>query len=152
MRATLLLCLCSLCLLAAPRARAQEADAETMIRQELTAWMEAFNARDTATVCGIFAPGLRYDVQGLPEQGFDDMCNRLHHSLSVQGIGFHYDLNLKEIIVSGDLGVARLVWTLTISRPGVPDVVTSETGLDVFRRQDDGSWKIIRFISYETGA
>jgi ketosteroid isomerase-like protein len=28
-------------------------------------------------------------------------------------------------------------------------VETKEPGLDVFRRQPDGSWKIVRYIAYE---
>jgi steroid delta-isomerase len=141
----LLLCLL---LLAAPAAAADEADPEAAIRHALTSWMDAFNARDAKAVCAIFAPGLRYDVQGLPEQSYADMCERLHRALAGQEVGFRYRLEIKEVIVEGDLAVVRLVWQLIVSRPGVPDVVTPETGLDVFRRQDDGSWKIIRFMSY----
>ena len=37
---------------------------------------------------------------------------------------------------------------MTVSRPGVPDVTSPEIGMDIFRRQDDGSWKIIRYIAY----
>jgi steroid delta-isomerase len=146
MRATLLLCLF---LLSAPVAAAQDADPETAIRQALTGWTAAFNAREQTDICGMFAPGLRYNVLGLPqEQTYADMCSRLHRALSGHAIGYHYDLDIKEIIVSGDLAVVRLIWYSTVSRPGMPDVVTPEYGLDVFRRQDDGSWKIIRYIAY----
>ena len=144
-----ILALCLLAGLVGAAARADDADPEAIIRQDLTNWMNAFNARDTQAVCGLFAPGLRYNVQGLPEQTYDDMCNRLHRSLSGTEIRYHYDLAIKEIIVADDLAVVRLVWDLTISRPGVPDVVMPEDGMDVFRRQDDGGWKIIRFMAYD---
>ncbi len=145
----MLVCLLLLATLAASPATADDdTDAEGAIRQALTGWMDAFNARDARAACGLFAPGLRYNVQGLPEQNYTDMCDRLHRSLTGREVGYRYSLDIKEIIVSGDLAVVRLVWRLTVSRPGVPDVVTPETGLDVFRRQDDGTWKIIRFVSY----
>ncbi len=131
-----------LLLLAAPAFAADQPDPEAAIRSALTNWMTAFNARDAAGACGLFAPGLT------KEQTYTDMCERLHRSLAGHEVGFRYSLDINEIIVSGDLAVVRLTWHLTVSRPGVPDVVTPETGLDVFRRQDDGSWKIIRFISY----
>jgi steroid delta-isomerase len=141
--------LLGLLLLAAPAFAADQPDPEAAIRGALTNWMTEFNARDAAGACSLFAPGLRYNVQGLTkEQTYTDMCERLHRSLAGHEVGYHYSLDINEIIVSGDLAVVRLVWHLTVSRPGVPDVVTPETGLDVFRRQDDGSWKIIRFISY----
>jgi ketosteroid isomerase-like protein len=76
------------------------------------------------------------------------MCSRLHRALTGREVGYRYGLTINEIIVSGDLAVVRLVWTLTVSRPGVPDVVTQEPGLDVFRKQDDGTWKIIRYLAY----
>jgi ketosteroid isomerase-like protein len=144
-----MLAICVMLWLSGALAAADEADPEASIRHALTSWMNEFNARDTQAVCNLFAPGLRYDVQGLPEQNHNDMCDRLHRSLTGTEVGFRYDLNIKEIIVSGDLAVVRLVWSLTVSRPGVPDVVTPEAGMDIFRRQDDGSWKIIRFMAYD---
>jgi steroid delta-isomerase len=143
---TLPLCLF---LLAAPAMAAPDGSPEAAIRQALTTWMAQFNARDTRGVCTLFAPGLRYNVQGLPaEQTWQDMCDRLRRALTGQEVRYHYSLDIREIIVSGDLAVVRLVWYDTVSRPGVPDVVTPEQGMDIFRRQDDGSWKIIRYLAY----
>jgi steroid delta-isomerase len=141
-----------LLLLAGPATAGAPDDAETAIRQALTGWTAAFNARDAAGICDLFAPGLRYDVEGLErEQTFDDICGRLHRALAGSEITYHYGLRIREIIVSGDLAVVRLVWRVTVSRPGAADVTRPETGMDVFRRQDDGSWKIIRYIAYGTG-
>ncbi len=142
----LLLCLL---LLAVPAAAAEDPSPEAAIRQALATWTEQFNARDTQGVCTLFAPGLRYNVEGLDrEQTYQDICDRLHRALTGREVGYHYGLEIHEIIVSGDLAVVRLLWTLTVSRPGVPDVATPEQGMDIFRRQDDGSWKIIRYIAY----
>ena len=138
-------------LLAGPAAASDASDPEAAIRQALKTWTAAFNARDAAAACGLFAPGLRYNVQGLPkEQTYDDMCGRLHRALSGTEVGYHYGLDIKEIIVSGDLAVVRLAWNLTVSRPGVPDVLRREDGVDIFRRLDDGTWKIIRYIAYDS--
>jgi steroid delta-isomerase len=41
------------------------------------------------------------------------------------------------------------VWTLTVRPAGGDSVTSREPGIDVFRRQDDGSWKIVRYLSYE---
>jgi len=120
------------------------------IRGALTEWMLAFNAGDASAVCGIFAPELRYDYRGFPERGFDDICRLLQGTLADQTRKFSYDLAIREIIVTGDLAAVRLIWTLTVKRPGqIGGTSTYEPGLDIFRRQPDGSWKIIRYIAYE---
>jgi ketosteroid isomerase-like protein len=142
----LLICLL---LITGPAMAAEDTSPEAAIRQALATWTEQFNARDTQGVCTLFAPGLRYNVEGLAtEQTYQDMCDRLHRALTGREVTYHYRLEIQEIIVSGDIAVVRLVWYDTVSRPGVPDVVTPEQGMDIFRRQDDGSWKIIRYLAY----
>ena len=61
-----------------------------------------------------------------------------------------YSFDIKEIIVSGDMAIVRLVWTSRLSREGSSQVTeTKEPGLDVFRRQADGKWRISRYMAYE---
>jgi ketosteroid isomerase-like protein len=64
---------------------------------------------------------------------------------------YNRPLSIKEILVSGDLTAVRLVRTLKITNieSGV-QAVTKETGMDIFRRQPDGNWKIFRCIAYES--
>ena len=70
-------------------------------------------------------------------------------SLRDQEKSYHYSLDLKEILVSGDLAAVRLVWTLTVARKegGVIETI-EEPGIDIFRRQRDGSWKIARYLAF----
>lgn len=136
-----------------PSARAAPAQSDqAAIRAALTQWTAAFNARDTTAVCRLFAPELRYDYRGLPPQTFGDICSRLKQALTDPAVRRHYTADIEEILVSGDLGVVRLVWHLTTRRPGQPDIRTIERGMDIFRRQRGGDWKIIRFLAYEEGA
>lgn len=123
--------------------------AEAAVRSALATWNAAFNAADETKICDLFAPDLRYDYAGLPERTFDDMCNQLKRVLSDRSRLMAYALDIKEVIVSGDIAIVRLVWTLTI-RPQEGNAITStETGMDMFRRQPDGTWKISRFIAFE---
>jgi hypothetical protein len=44
----------------------------------------------------------------------------------------------------------RLVWTLKVKRAGATrETVSREPGIDIFRKQPDGRWKIIRYLAYE---
>ena len=50
----------------------------------------------------------------------------------------------------GDLAAVRLIWMLNVKRPDqAVGTVSHEPGLDIFRKQADGSWKIIRYLAYE---
>ena len=124
--------------------------AETAIRDALTKWTQAFNAGATAEVCGLFARDLRYDYRGFPERGFDDICALLQRSLRDPTRQYSYSLEIKEILVSGDLAVVRLVWTLAMRPAGAAtSTISQEPGMDIFHRQPDGSWRIVRYIAYE---
>jgi steroid delta-isomerase len=123
---------------------------ERAIRAALLAWTADFNAGRADRVCGLFAPELRYDYRGLPERDYRTLCDLLQGALSRRDKKFVYALAIKEILVSGDLAVARLVWTLTLTDTATGrQTVSREPGLDVFRRQADGSWRIIRYLAYE---
>ena len=127
-----------------------EDEAAAQIRAALMRWTEAFNARDTGAVCDLFARELRYDFRGARERGYDDICALLGRSLSDPGTRYTYAPAIKEILVVGDLAIVRLTWTLRTRKAGASeDVTTEETGMDVFRKQPDRSWKIIRYIAYD---
>jgi steroid delta-isomerase len=57
-------------------------------------------------------------------------------------------LDIKEILVFGDVALVRLVWTLTIKNSD-GEIKSVEPGLDFFQRQADGTWKIVRYMAYE---
>jgi uncharacterized protein (TIGR02246 family) len=151
-RVKLLIAWCGFLLIAAATAvSAQPAGgAETAIRNALSRWTSDFNARDAAHICDLFAKDLLYDYRGFPQRDYESLCSLLRRSLADQTKKFAYSLDIKEVIVAGDLAVVRLVWTLKVTVPGAANAVeTKEPGLDVFRRQPDGSWRIIRYVAYE---
>jgi len=135
--------------IAAPRAQ-PDGRPETAIREALSKWTSDFNARDDSRICELFARELVYDYRGFPERGYDALCDLLHKSLRDQTKRFTYSFDIKEIIASGDIAVVRLVWKLRVTPTGAATgVETREPGLDVFRRQPDGRWKIVRYMGYE---
>lgn len=132
------------CALAQPVSSAQDA-----VRNALTAWMDDFNHRRVDRVCDLFAKELRYDYRGLPERGYQDMCDGLRRSLSSSDRHYNYALKVKDITVCGDLAVAEIVWTMTVTSPvGSAPQVSKELSMEVFRRQADG-WRIVRILAYE---
>lgn len=130
-----------------PNAAAVDKDPASTIRHALAQWRDDFNARRAEHICDLFAPDLRYDFYGAPERTYPLLCARLRHALADTTQSLHYDLKINEIIVSGNLAIVRLIWTSTVTVSGKRQS-DDETGLDIFSRQPDGSWKIIRYIAY----
>jgi len=87
--------------------------------------------------------------RGQPERNFDSLCDLLKRSLNDRTKKFSYALDIKEIIVAGDFAVVRLTWTLTVQGKDASAETIDEPGMDLFRRQSDGSWKIFRYIAYD---
>jgi uncharacterized protein (TIGR02246 family) len=124
--------------------------AEKAIRDALAKWTADFNARDATRICDLFALDLRYDFRGSPERDYNAMCSALHRALGDRSKTLTYSFDIKEIIVSGDMAIVRLVWTSKLSQSNSGQVIeTKEPGLDVFRRQPDGMWRISRYMAYE---
>ena len=129
---------------------AQRGDnAESAIRTTLSQWTADFNARRIDKVCDLFALDLIAQFRGQPETNYSALCDQLMRSVTDGTKAYSYSLALKEILVFGEIAIVRLIWTLKVERAGTHTVTTEETGLDVFRRQADGSWKIVRFIGYD---
>jgi steroid delta-isomerase len=128
--------------------RAQNDDAAATIRAALEQWRLDFNARRAERICDLFDPELRYDFQGLPEQNYTLLCDRLHKALADRSRTIEYGLRIKEIIVSGSIAIVRLTWISTVTGSDGASRTDDEQGLDVFQKQPDGSWKIIRYMAY----
>jgi uncharacterized protein (TIGR02246 family) len=136
--------------LASPATAQGDSPAQAAIRAALTQWMADFNAGNADKVCGLFAPDLIAQYRGQPERDYGALCDLLKRSLNDRSKTYAYSLAIKEIIVAGDLAVVRLTWTLKVKpKDGAGEIISDEPGMDIFRRQGDGSWKISRYIAYE---
>jgi steroid delta-isomerase len=146
-------------------ARAEEMRKDNMPRQEnlsqqenasrkeitdaLAQWTVAFNAGDAEKTCALFSRELRADYRGLPERGYDGQCDILKRSLGDQTRRYSYALAIKEVLVWGDVAVVRLTWTLTITPKDGKTITSIEPGLDVFRKESDGRWRIVRYMAFD---
>lgn len=125
---------------------APRADDEAEIRDRYDRWTDDFNAKRTEAACDLFSQELISTVRGQGEADFATRCEIIARSLKDPAREFHYQLDLHEIIVEGGLAVARRTWTLFVTPLNVTVV---EHGIDVLRKEADGRWRIVRFVSYE---
>ena len=114
------------------------------IEAALLQWPRDFNARNLDAVCGLFADDVVLAYPGAPDRNRDAFCGQMRVQFRDPSKTFSYDEpDIKEIIVEGDLATVRLFWTLTVRDTSGKVLETiHEDGVDVFRRQPDGSWKI----------
>jgi uncharacterized protein (TIGR02246 family) len=138
------------CVLAVAAVGSAQADVEAdkaAIAARLQDFTAAFNARDAAGACDIFAPNLVSTMRGRPDNGREAVCKRIAAALADRTKTMIYAPDIEEIIVSGDLAVVRLIWNVAETEGGATRV-SKEPGLDVFRRQPDGKWSIARFLAF----
>lgn len=125
---------------------AARASDEADIRSRLEQWTADFNNGDKQAACELFSRSLISDFRGQGEADYDTRCALIRKALDESARKFTYSLAIREIITEGNLAIVRLTWTLAIS-PG--DITSVEPGLDVFRKERDGRWRIIRYIAYD---
>ena len=142
---------CALILLAISAASACRADAaadKAAISAQLRAFSERFNARDASRICDLFAPELVATIPLAPEADRAAVCKNLARLLSLDELKLRYDYpDIREIVLSGDLAIVRVIWTLT-ARKGDSEDTTQEGGIDIFRRDQNGRWSIIRMAAF----
>lgn len=135
----------------APPTQAESSDAaQTEIREALEKWRSAFNERDRQRVCDLFALNVTANYEGQPERDYGGLCELLQAALEDRERTYRYSLEINDILVYGDSAVVRLVWTLQIAEPGVPEHTMEEPAVDIFRHQEDGKWKISRYLAYSS--
>ena len=114
------------------------------IEAALQQWPNDFNAENLPAVCGLFADDVVLAYPGSPERGYQQFCDQMRQLFDSPSHKYSYDApDVQEVVVDGDLAAVRLIWKLTVrDTSGAVLETTEENGVDVFRRQPDGSWKI----------
>ncbi|WP_280822937.1 YybH family protein [Pseudaminobacter soli (ex Li et al. 2025)] len=133
-------------LLSAPAFAAAGSD-EQAIRDQLDNWTKTFNEGRADEVCDLFTDDVIATVRTTPNAGKGEICKRLRNALAKTDRKLAYATNIHEILVSGDLAVVRLTWTLTTEMGGKASMTTDE-GMDVFQRGADGVWRIHRYLAF----
>jgi ketosteroid isomerase-like protein len=139
-----------LLLLAARSAQAQDfpdsASVVRHIRAALANWVEAANRQDWKTAARIWAPDL---VGWYPGQADDTYAKEIESAAHPRPgrPRTHYEVDVVEVMVSGGMAVVRDIWRFT-TKPDTPNAaVTVVRSYEVWKRQNDGQWKIARWIS-----
>lgn len=114
------------------------------IESRLRQWSHDFNDRNLSAACGLFADDVVLIYPGGPDRDRGQFCEQIRVLFADPAKRYTYaEPEIKEILVDGDLATVHLIWSLTVTdASGKTLETTREDGVDVFRRQADGSWQI----------
>jgi uncharacterized protein (TIGR02246 family) len=118
--------------------------AKAAIEAALRQWPKDFNDENVDAVCGLFAHDAVLVYPDSEDRNHDQFCDQMRKLFANPARTFTYAApDIREVLADGDLATVRLIWTLTVKDASGKVIETvKENGLDVFRRQADGSWKI----------
>ena len=138
------LCVLAALLVAGCAATPDSAQDAAAIEAALRQFPEDFNAERVDAVCGLFSDDVVLVYPDSPDRNHTEFCDQMRKLFDDPTKTFSYAApDVREVIVDGDLATVRLIWTLTV-RDASGEVLETveEDGVDVFRRQADGSWRI----------
>lgn len=123
----------------------QGAQAVERIRGLVRMWAADLNRGNTASAVSIYSPGVMYMPPGQPPlQGPDQVRQFLQKLFPAGKASLSY--SSQETQVSGDLAYERGVFVLTSGDAGTRGASRNGNLMRVFRRSEDGAWKVTREI------
>lgn len=132
----------------APAPDPQHSEAE--IRAAVEHWVEAFNAEDLDGVLHSYSTELILSYPGEEDMRDPGAFRRLYEGTFAREGGYSsFQADVEEIQIAGELAFARITWTLHWHPDGGEvSVVRSERALEVWRFEEDGVWRLYRWLGY----
>ena len=130
--------------LSAAPATTPESTAEKEIRAALSRWVDAANRQDWKAALDVWAPDLIGWYPGLSDITYEREVATSKRPPTDRVT--NYQVTVDEVIVSSGLAVVRDTWVFT-TKHASGDSTEKVRSFEVWRQQQDGSWKIIRWIS-----
>ena len=110
-------------------------------------WTRAFNHKNLAATCNFFSKEVVANYQGYPEKNYASICSGFKKIFAESDHQYQYDFKLHDVYRSHDLAAVRVTWFLRVTHNNQVSQ-TQDEGLDVFKRDIKGSWKIVNYLSY----
>lgn len=133
----------SLLLFATGCATAPDRADERALREAIARSAAAFNGNDAEGIISQYASDAILSYPGLPDMDYATLQKAYVEMVNRPAGSAHTTPTIEEVLVSGDLGVIRVMWTTT-----TPAGTRRMKDLQVWRRDKDGTWKFARGMHY----
>ena len=125
----------------------QSAAAAEEIRAADIAWEKVFTAMDTSGALAFIEPSGSMLAPNVPiATGHDAIQSVITGFYSLPDMKLHWQVTKAEASTSGDLGYSTGTYDLSFNGPNGEPVVDHGKYLTVWRKQADGSWKVVQDI------
>jgi len=146
---TLLIALLLSSSIAAAPKRPSAKDDAAVIRQSLEDWVKAHNSHDLPGTLATFDSSVLGSFQGFPDQDYAAHVKSYTDEFARTDLAVTFTLTIEEIHVEGRMAYVRDRWLQTItSSDGKTIGSTLTRSIEIWRKQNDGQWRIVRWIAY----
>jgi ketosteroid isomerase-like protein len=119
------------------------------IRKQWSEWTAAYAAHDLAKTMEIFHHDVIFSFQGAPDQNYSDLEQGYKEEFAKPDNKRAWVPQFEEFECSGNLGFVRSTWVLEQNdASGTVKELEKNRGVDLFRRDANGRWKIFRSLNY----
>jgi len=124
------------------------------LNNTLSNWVNGFNSGDYQKAVSIYADDFIGYYPGQPDQTLKDIKEQYRHIFNNKNLTVKISFKADEINVAGNFAYVRMILTASIKPTYAPQpAVASDKGLQVWRKLDNGEWKLIRASTFPlTGA
>ncbi|MDQ3282128.1 MAG: DUF4440 domain-containing protein [Acidobacteriota bacterium] len=131
-------------------AHTREARDVEALRQNILTYTAAVNAGHPERAVPLFAKDIITSFPGIRDADYKTLAEDYAEMGKLEsGVTVTTQPHIEEILISGNLGIARIVWTTTTTRADPPSTTTRYMkDLQVWRRDPDGLWRFARGMHY----
>ncbi|MBI1937202.1 MAG: DUF4440 domain-containing protein [Ignavibacteriales bacterium] len=124
-------------------------DESEKIKKILTSWVDSFNKKDLQQSLAIYSEDFIGYYPNQPDQNYASIKEEYEHIFNNKNLFVKLDLVLIEVKAVGNLAYAGMNLTATVKPTfSKQAAVAVDKGLQIWQKQNDGNWKMIRSSSF----
>jgi len=111
-------------------------------------WTKSFNQKDMVGTMSIFAPVCEAALPDANHKTYDQIEAGFKKLFADKSKSFKYTYDVLHIWRSGDLAAVRITWHLSTYENGKLIDKNDELGMDVLKRNKQGTWQIVNWVAF----
>jgi len=123
---------------------------EQEVKQRLDFQVEGIKKKDIDLTMKVFAPEVIGVGRTSVDRSYQDIKDSILSDFSSENLYYEYTYKIRELLVEGNIAIARVIWTLKTTDTESNEVIQmrEEVSMDIFKYVDN-QWLVTRFIVYD---